>query len=147
MEITLNQENFEKEALRSPLPIIVDFWAEWCGPCHAIAPALREIAKDYEGRLVVGKLNVDENPEVAEKYHIRSIPNLKIFKNGQSQAVRLPKEFRFEDDYVFVKKSGNVIILIPAKNSWASLLNSLTKFSDDFMTERKQPKTQVREYF
>ena len=71
----------------------------------------------------------------------------KIFKNGQSQAVRLPKEFRFEDDYVFVKKSGNVIILIPAKNSWASLLNSLTKFSDDFMTERKQPKTQVREYF
>lgn len=71
----------------------------------------------------------------------------KIFKNGQSQAVRLPKEFRFEDDYVFVKKSGNVIILIPAKNSWASLLNSLTKFSDDFMTERKQPKAQVREYF
>lgn len=71
----------------------------------------------------------------------------KVFKNGQSQAVRLPKEFRFEDDYVFVKKSGNVIILIPAKNSWASLLNSLTKFSDDFMTERNQPKTQVREYF
>ena len=83
MEITLNQGNFEKEVLRSPLPIIVDFWAEWCGPCHAIAPALREIAKDYEGRLVVGKLNVDENPEVAEKYRIRSIPNLKIFKNGQ----------------------------------------------------------------
>jgi antitoxin VapB len=71
----------------------------------------------------------------------------KVFKNGQSQAIRLPKEFRFEDDYVFVKKSGNVIILIPAKNSWASLLNSLTKFSDDFMTERNQPKTQVREYF
>ncbi len=71
----------------------------------------------------------------------------KIFKNGQSQAVRLPKEFRFEDDYVFVKKSGNVIILIPAKNSWDSLLNSLTQFSDDFMTERNQPKPQVREHF
>ena len=70
----------------------------------------------------------------------------KIFKNGQSQAVRLPKEFRFEDDYVFVKKSGNVIILIPAKNSWDSLLNSLTQFSDDFMTERNQPKSQVRKY-
>lgn len=71
----------------------------------------------------------------------------KIFKNGQSQAVRLPKEFRFEDDHVFVKKSGNVIILIPAKNSWDSLVNSLTKFSDDFMTERNQPKTQDREHF
>lgn len=71
----------------------------------------------------------------------------KVFKNGQSQAVRLPKEFRFEDDYVFVKKSGNVIILIPAKNSWDSLLNSLTQFSDDFMTERNEPKLQVREHF
>lgn len=71
----------------------------------------------------------------------------KIFKNGQSQAVRLPKDFRFEDDYVFVKKTGNVIILIPAKNSWDSLLNSLTKFSDDFMTERNQPEPQVRGYF
>ena len=71
----------------------------------------------------------------------------KVFKNGQSQAVRLPKEFRFEDDYVFVKKSGNVIILIPAKNSWNSLLNSLNKFSDDFMTERNQPEPQKREQF
>jgi len=70
----------------------------------------------------------------------------KIFKNGQSQAVRLPKEFRFEDDHVFVKKSGNAIILIPAKNSWDTLVNSLTKFSDDFMTERNQPKPQEREH-
>lgn len=71
----------------------------------------------------------------------------KIFKNGQSQAVRLPKEFRFEGDHVFVKKSGNVIILIPAKNSWDALVNSLTKFSDDFMTERNQPEPQEREHF
>lgn len=71
----------------------------------------------------------------------------KIFKNGQSQAIRLPKEFRFEGDHVFVKKSGNVIILIPAKNSWDSLVNSLTKFSDEFMTERNQPKNQDREHF
>jgi len=71
----------------------------------------------------------------------------KIFKNGQSQAVRLPKEFRFEGDYVFVKKSGNVIMLIPSKNSWDSLLNSLAKFSDDFMAERNEPKPQVRECF
>lgn len=71
----------------------------------------------------------------------------RIFQNGQSQAVRLPKEFRFKDDHVYVKKSGNVVILIPAKDSWESLFDSLDKFSDDFMTERKQPKVQVRETF
>lgn len=69
----------------------------------------------------------------------------KLFRNGQSQAVRLPKEFRFEDDHVFVKKSGNVVVLIPAKNSWDTLIQSLDKFSDDFMVERKQPKMQKRE--
>ena len=66
----------------------------------------------------------------------------KLFQNGQSQAVRLPKEFRFEDDHVFVKKTGNVVVLIPAKNSWETLMHSLDKFSDDFMAERKQPKAQ-----
>jgi antitoxin VapB len=71
----------------------------------------------------------------------------KIFQNGQSQAVRLPKEFRFEDDHVFIKKSGNIVILIPAKDSWNSLINSLDKFSDDFMAGRKQPKIQSRESF
>ena len=69
----------------------------------------------------------------------------KLFQNGQSQAVRLPKEFRFEDDHVFVKKSGNAVVLIPAKNSWDTLIRSLGKFSDDFMAERKQPGTQKRE--
>jgi len=71
----------------------------------------------------------------------------KLFQNGQSQAVRLPKEFRFEDDHVFVKKSGNIVVLIPAKNSWDTLIQSLDKFSDDFMVERKQPKMQKREDF
>ncbi|MDP2277794.1 MAG: type II toxin-antitoxin system VapB family antitoxin [Nitrospirota bacterium] len=71
----------------------------------------------------------------------------KIFQNGQSQAVRLPKEFRFKDDHVYVKKSGNVVMLIPVKDSWESLFDSLDKFSDDFMTERKQPKVQTRETF
>jgi len=69
----------------------------------------------------------------------------KLFHNGQSQAVRLPKEFRFEDDYVFIKKSGNAVILIPAKNSWDSLLESLDMFSGDFMSERRQPTAQKRE--
>jgi len=71
----------------------------------------------------------------------------KLFRNGQSQAVRLPKEFRFEDDHVYVKKSGNVVMLIPAKGSWDMLLKSLDKFSPDFMSERKQLKTQKRESF
>ena len=71
----------------------------------------------------------------------------KLFQNGQSQAVRLPKEFRFEDDHVFVKKSGNIVVLIPTKNSWDTLIQSLDKFSDDFMFERKQPKMQKREDF
>jgi len=69
----------------------------------------------------------------------------KLFRNGQSQAVRLPKEFRFEDDYVFIKKSGNAVILIPAKGSWNGLIQSLEKFSDDFLSERRQPKSQSRE--
>lgn len=71
----------------------------------------------------------------------------KLFQNGQSQAVRLPREFRFEDDRVYVKKSGNVVMLIPTKGSWDMLVKSLNKFSSDFMSERKQPKTQKRESF
>jgi antitoxin VapB len=71
----------------------------------------------------------------------------KIFQNGQSQAVRLPKEFRFKDDHVYVKKSGNIVMLIPVQDSWESLFESLDKFSDDFMTERKQLKVQKRETF
>jgi antitoxin VapB len=71
----------------------------------------------------------------------------KLFQNGQSQAVRLPKEFRFEGDHVFVKKTGSAVVLIPIKNSWDTLIHSLDKFSDDFMAERKQPKMQKREGF
>lgn len=69
----------------------------------------------------------------------------KLFQNGQSQAVRLPREFRFNDDHVYIKKEGNVVMLIPAKGSWQSLFNSLSKFSDDFMADRKQPRAQSRE--
>jgi antitoxin VapB len=69
----------------------------------------------------------------------------KLFQNGQSQAVRLPREFRFNDNHVYIKKEGNVVMLIPAKGSWQSLFNSLSKFSDDFMADRKQPRAQSRE--
>ena len=83
MEITLTTENFKDEVLDSQTPVLVDFWAEWCGPCHAIAPAIAEIAESYAGRAKVGKLNVDEHQDIAMKYSVRSIPNLKIFKSGQ----------------------------------------------------------------
>ena len=69
----------------------------------------------------------------------------KLFKNGQSQAVRLPKEFRFKGDHVFIKKEGNIVLLIPEKKTWYTLIKSLEKFSDDFMSERTQPETQKRE--
>ncbi len=69
----------------------------------------------------------------------------KLFRNGKSQAVRLPKEFRFDDDHVYVKKSGNVVVLIPVHDSWQSLVDSLDKFTDDFMSDREQPKPQVRD--
>jgi antitoxin VapB len=76
-----------------------------------------------------------------------ALKTAKLFQNGQSQAVRLPKEFRFDDDYVFIKKTGNVVMLIPARGSWESLFGSLDKFSDDYMAEKKQPEIQKREGF
>jgi len=81
--ITLTDENFEREVLSSDIPVLVDFWAEWCAPCRMVAPAVEEIAREYEGRLKVGKLNVDDNPETTAKYAIFSIPALLIFKDGQ----------------------------------------------------------------
>jgi len=73
------------------------------------------------------------------------VKTAKIFRNGQSQAVRLPKEFRFEEEYVYIKKIGNAVVLLPPKGSWEALLQSLDKFSDDFMNERSQPSDQRRE--
>lgn len=81
--ITLTDANFDNEVLKSPIPVLVDFWATWCGPCQMIAPVLEEIAKEFEGKLKVGKLNVDENQEKAGKFGISAIPALLIFKNGQ----------------------------------------------------------------
>ncbi len=80
--IELNDKNFDEEVIKSNEPVLVDFWAEWCGPCKMIAPSVENISSEYEGKLKVGKLDVDSNPNVSSTYGIRSIPTLLIFKNG-----------------------------------------------------------------
>ena len=87
--IHTSDDSFEQEVLQSQLPVLVDYWAEWCGPCKMIAPILDEVAKEYEGRIKVAKLNIDENQNTPPKYGIRGIPTLMLFKNGNVEATKV----------------------------------------------------------
>lgn len=86
-EITITKENFENEVQKSDKPVLVDFWAAWCGPCRMLAPVIEELAEEYDGRVKVGKVNVDEEPELAAEFQISSIPTVIIFKNGKAAHV------------------------------------------------------------
>ena len=94
-EITLNKDNFTSEVLESDKPVLVDFWAEWCGPCRMLTPVVAEIAEDFSGSVKVGKVNVADEPELAQKYRVEFIPTLIVFRNGKPESTStgyVPKE-------------------------------------------------------
>ncbi len=89
MPMNVTDTSFERDVLQSEAPVLVDFWAEWCPPCHAIAPALDELAAELRDKVTIAKLNVDENPDAAARYGVRSIPTLIMFKNGQPTVLQV----------------------------------------------------------
>lgn len=89
MTVHVSDATFEQEVLKSEEPVLVDFWAEWCGPCRAIAPVLEELSGELEGKVKIAKLNVDQNPNVTVQYGVRSIPTMILFKNGQAADMKI----------------------------------------------------------
>lgn len=89
IELTITIDNFEQEVLKSDKPVIVDFWAPWCGPCQMMGPVIKELSEEADGKYIVGKINIDEEAALAERFNIMSIPTIKIFKDGKEVASSL----------------------------------------------------------
>ena len=87
--IHVTDSSFEQDVLKSERPVLLDFWAEWCGPCKMIAPILDEVAAEYDGRVVIAKINVDDNPKTPMRFNVRGIPTLMLFKNGQAEGQKI----------------------------------------------------------
>lgn len=87
--LAISDDTFATAVLQSPLPVLVDYWAEWCGPCKAIAPVLEAVANEYAGKVTIVKLNIDDNPATAPQYGVRAIPTLMLFKNGEVEAIKV----------------------------------------------------------
>ncbi|MCB1456382.1 MAG: thioredoxin [Nitratireductor sp.] len=87
--VKVDKSNFQNDVLNSDVPVVVDFWAEWCGPCKMIAPSLEEISTEMEGKVKITKLNIDENPDLAAQYGVRSIPTLVLFKGGEPASMQV----------------------------------------------------------
>ena len=106
-EIVLTKDNFEDEVLYSDIPVLVDFWAEWCGPCRMVGPVVAEIAEEYEGKIKVGKVNVDEEEELAEQFGIQSIPTIILVKGGEEVAKQAEEAgLRLNDPVNVVVENG-----------------------------------------
>jgi thioredoxin 1 len=87
--LAVSDDSFENDVINANLPVLVDFWAQWCGPCKMIAPLLDEIAKEYQGKLIVAKINIDENNQTPQKFGVRGIPTLMLFKNGELESTKV----------------------------------------------------------